>query len=104
MLITSGATLHTGKENAIRHLVEWRVILREDRMQEPRVEINNAIWNRDNGLRITLVTGHGGGHPMFSVKDARLIARLFNDACDEIEQEQTMVETAYKKLGKLLGI
>ena len=74
-------------------------------MEKPRVKINNDSWNRGNGLRITVRTGHDGFSrgSMYSVEHARYLAKLLNEACDEIESEHGICKSAFLDLGKKLG-
>ena len=72
-------------------------------MEAPRVKINYEVWNKDNGLRITTITGHGGGNNMYSVAHARELARLLNEACDEVEEHNNTCKEAFIAFGKKLG-
>ncbi len=72
-------------------------------MIEPTVRINRKKWNVMNGLRITTITGHGGGNNMYTVEHARILARELNEACDKIESESCKCEDAFIELGIKLG-
>lgn len=74
-------------------------------VKKPRVKINNSLWNRQNGLRITVRTLHDGFSKgrMYSVEHARYLAKLLNEACDEIEREPGLCKEAFLELGRKLG-
>ena len=79
-------------------------------MRTPIVRINNQSWHKLNGLRITTITGHGGGDNMYSIADARELSRLLKEACDEVEgsenvckEVEDVCKEAFLTIGKKLG-
>jgi len=74
-------------------------------MREPKVSTENDIWNKKNGLRITVHTLHDGfsAGNMYSIEHARILAKKLNDACDEVEAESQVCKEAFLSLGRNLG-
>jgi len=71
-------------------------------MSKPIININRSSWHKTNGLRITVKTEHDGfcTGQMYSVEDARYLAKELNKACDEIEAEGSMCKKQFINLGK----
>jgi hypothetical protein len=62
---------------------------------KPRVSTRHSDWNKENGLRIVVMSEHDGFNAgrMYSVDDARYLANELLEACAEIDSEEMKKES-----------